>query len=143
MSPHSEADGLVQGDHGGPVPLNFDRSHQPCLLPWRTPLLPPKHGWLGQGQVSAVVPVPRGDHLPLRAARFSSLVRLTGGIATPSRRYHGKMLIRPSLPACATRPLGARAHAGSGPSRVRRRLSWTRLEVPISLAIHYFCGRHL
>ena len=30
-----------------------------------------------------VVPVPRGDHLPLRAARFSLLVRRTGGIATP------------------------------------------------------------
>ena len=26
--------------------LNVVRFHQPCLLPWRVPLLPPKHGWL-------------------------------------------------------------------------------------------------
>ena len=29
-----------------PPHLNFDRFHQPCLLPWRVPLLPPIHGWL-------------------------------------------------------------------------------------------------
>ena len=38
---------------------------------------------------------------PFWAARLS-LLRLTGGIATPTRRYFGKMLIHPSLPACAT-----------------------------------------
>ena len=29
-----------------PSHLNVDRFHQPCLLPWRNSLLPPKHGWL-------------------------------------------------------------------------------------------------
>ena len=29
-----------------PFHLKIDRLHKPCLLPWRTPLLPPKHGWL-------------------------------------------------------------------------------------------------
>ena len=29
-----------------PSHLNFDSFHQPCLLPWRNPLLPPKHSWL-------------------------------------------------------------------------------------------------
>ena len=47
--------------------------------------------------------------------------------ATPTGRY-GKMLIHPSPAACATAShQGARTHAGSGPSRVRRRLLWTRI----------------
>ena len=45
-----------------PFLVNFDRFHQPCLLPRRT-----------LGQVRTVIPVPRGDHLPLRAA-WSSLL---------------------------------------------------------------------
>ena len=36
--------------------------------------------------------------------------RLTGGIATPTRRYHGRMFINPSPPACAT-PRGERVLA--------------------------------
>ena len=71
-----------------PLHLNFDRFHQPCRFPWRNPypLLPPTHGWLGQGQVRTVVPVPRGDHLPLRAARFSLLC---GSLEVLPRRLDG------------------------------------------------------
>ena len=101
MSPHSGADGLVQGELP-PIHLNIDRFHEPCLLPWRTPLLPPKHGWLGQGQVRTVVPVPRDDHLPFLGSPVLPPSRLTGGIAKPTRRYHGRMLIHPSSPPCAT-----------------------------------------
>ena len=36
VSPHSGADGLVQGELP-PFSLTVDRFHQPCLLPWRTP----------------------------------------------------------------------------------------------------------
>ena len=85
-----------------PPHLNVDRFHQPCLLPWRVPLLPPIHGWLGQGQVRTVVPVPRSDHSPFLGSPVLPPSRLTGSIATPTRRYHGRMLIHPSLPACAT-----------------------------------------
>ena len=42
--------------------LNFDRFHQSCLLPGRIP-----------GQVKTVIPVPCGDHLPLRTALSSLL----------------------------------------------------------------------
>ena len=106
-----------------PFRLNFDRFHQPCLLPGRTSRI-------------GGFPVPRGDHLPLRAAQFSLLVRLTGGIATPTGRHHGRILIHPSLDACATpSDKGVCKHAGSGPLRVRRRLLRTCLGDPISLAI--------
>ena len=61
--------------------------------------------------------------------------RLTGGIATPTGRYHGRMLIHPSSPACATsKHKGVCTHAGSGPLRVRRRLLVACLGDPISLA---------
>ena len=56
-----------------------------------------------------VVPVPRGDHSPLRAARSSLLVRLTGG--TEPRRLDGTTAIRPSSPACATLLKGDSTHA--------------------------------
>ena len=49
-----------------------------------------------------VVPVPRGGHLPFLGSPALPPLRLTGGIATPTRRYHGRMLIHPSTPACAT-----------------------------------------
>ena len=79
-----------------PLHLNFDRFHQPCLLPGRTSRIS------GACRFS----VPRGGHLPLRAAWLFLLVRLNGGIATPTGRYHGRMLIHPSTPACATRQSG-------------------------------------
>ena len=55
--------------------------------------------------------------------------------ATPTRRYHGRTLIRPSPPACATSRKSARTHASSGPSRVTRRLLATWLGDSISLAL--------
>ena len=64
------------------------RARRPCSLPF-SPALPVALAHLlaatetrlavGQGQVRTVVPVPRGDQLPLRAARFFLVVRLTGG----------------------------------------------------------------
>ena len=42
-------------------------------------------------------------------------------LTTSTRRYHGRTLIRPSPPGCATPPARVFAHhAGSGPSRIRR-----------------------
>ena len=49
-----------------------------------------------------VVPVPRGGHLPFRTARLFLLRNSLEVFATPTRRYHGRMLIHPSPPACAT-----------------------------------------
>ena len=83
-------------------------------------------------------PVPRGDNLPFLGSPVLPPLRLTGGIATPTKRYHGRMLSHPSPPACATPEVtGARTHAGSGPSRVRRRLLSTRLGDSIPLAIDH------
>ena len=65
-----------------PPHLNVDRFHQPCLLPWRVPLLPPIHGWL------------------LGRTGEDCRPRVTRGIATPTRRYHGRMLIHPSTCVC-------------------------------------------
>ena len=71
-----------------PSHLNFDRFHQPCLLPLGALL----------GEVRTVVPVPRDGHLPLRAARPFLLCVWLEVFATPTRRYHGRMLIHPSSP---------------------------------------------
>ena len=49
-----------------------------------------------------VVPVPRDDHPPLRASRSSFVCVLLEVLTTPTGRYHGRTLIRPSPPACAT-----------------------------------------
>ena len=110
-----------------PFHLNVDRFHQPCLLP----VLPPKHGWLGQGQVRTVVPVPRGGHLPFLGNQALPPLRLTGGIATPTKRYHGRMLIHPSSLRVPPRDKGVCTHANSGPLRVRSRLLQPCLGDPI------------
>ena len=62
------------------------------------------------GKVGPVVSAPRGDHLPLRAAWLFLLCDSLEVFATPTRRYHGRTLIRPSLPACATRSQQVLAH---------------------------------
>ena len=117
VSPHSGADGLVQAELPSISPYCWPCS--PALpVTLARPLLPPKHNWLGQGQVRTVVPVPRGGHWPFLGSPALPPSRLTGGIATPTGRYHGRTSIRPSLPACATSTCkGDRTHAGSGPSR--------------------------
>ena len=71
--------------------LNIDRFRQPCMLPWRTPLAATETRLaVGQGQVRTVVPVPRGEHLPLRAARSSLHISASycRYQATPTRWYH-------------------------------------------------------
>ena len=79
-----------------PPHLNFDRFHQPCLLPWRVPLLPPIHGRDRWG-----LSVLRTTWRPLTllgqpgSPSFATDWRF---FATPTRRYHGRMLIHPSLP---------------------------------------------
>ena len=63
---------------------------------------------------------------PFWAARHFLLCVSLEVFATPTRRYHGRMSIHPSLPACATPDrTGVCTHAGSGPLRVRRRLFLT------------------
>ena len=91
VSPHSGADGLVQGE-------------LPPISPEFLTVFTSLACYLGAlpGLVRTVVPVPRGDHLPFLGSPVLPPSRLTGGIATPTRRYHGRMLMHPSLPECAT-----------------------------------------
>ena len=72
-----------------PRPLNFDLFHQPYLLPWRTPYCRRlRLAWVGIGE----------DCRPRTTWRPLTLAGSTGGIATPTRRYHGRTFIRPSSP---------------------------------------------
>ena len=90
--------------------------------------------------MSTVVPVPRGGHLPLPGSPALPPLRLTGGFChadhtVPRQDVNSSF----HLPACATPgQKGARTHAGSGPSRVRRRLFSACLGDPILLAT-LFC----
>ena len=61
---------------------------------------------------------------PFWAARLFLLCVSLEVFATPTRRYHGRMLIHPSPPACATpKPKRVISHTQvRGPLRVRRRL---------------------
>ena len=133
MSLHSGADGLVQCGAAAQH-LSSDRFHQPCLLPWHTPNCHRNTAgcWAGIGEDCH----PRTTWRPLTLAGSPDLPpsRLTGGIATSTRRYHGRMLIHPSPPACATsKHKGVCTHAGSGPSRVCHRLFWACLADPTTL----------
>ena len=110
-----------------PSHLNVDRFHQPCLLPWRAPLLPPKHGWLGQWYHVAAT-------YPFSAARLSPF-------ATHWRYCHAdwtvpRQDVNSSFLSCVCHPdvKGAHTHAGWGPSRFRRRLLSACLGDPIPLA---------
>ena len=79
-----------------PSHLNVDRFHQPCLLPWRNPLLPPKHGWL-LGRDRWCLSVPRTTWRPLTLfgqPGSSSFASHWSFSATSTRRYHGRTLIR-------------------------------------------------
>ena len=127
MSPHLGADGLVQGE---------------------LPLIPPEFltvftslaCYLGAlpGYVRTVgSPYHVAATYPFWAARLFLLCVSWEVFATPTKRYHGRMLIRPSSSACATPRQGVCTHSGSGPSRVRRRLLSTCLGDPISLAIDH------
>ena len=76
-----------------PSHLNVDRFRQPCLLPGRTSRI---------GEDCH----PRTTWRPLEV------------FATPTKRYHGRALIRPS-PPCVCHSDSVCTHAASGPSRVR------------------------
>ena len=98
-------------------PLNIDRFHQPCLLPWRTSSV-----WLKateQGEVRTVIVGPRGGHLPvlqaaqlfLHASQWRVLHRQLDG--TMAGRHIALLLL-------LCHPLFAKGdstHAGSGPLR--------------------------
>ena len=104
VSPHTGTDGLVQDD----LPPHL-RNFWP-FSPALPVTLVHSHGRCKNGSCSSSdrwwlsSPVPRGDHLPLRAARFFLLCVSLEVFATPTRRYHGRMLIHPSSPARATPP---------------------------------------
>ena len=91
LEPHTREPTVLSRVSCHPSHLNIDRFHWRCLSPGRIP------GW-----VRTVIPVPRGDHLPFRTARLFFLSVQLEVFATPTRRYHGRTLIRPSSPACAT-----------------------------------------
>ena len=69
------------------------------------------------------------------AARLFLLCVSLEVFATPTGRYHGRMLIHPSSPAAPPLQLGVCTYASSRPSRVRRRLLRTCLGDPIHLTI--------
>ena len=82
-----------------PSHLNIDRFHRPCLLPGRTSRIREDCH-------------PRTTWRPLTLAGSPVLLPLRLMVsATPTRRYHGRTLIRPSPPACATQPPRCFAHA--------------------------------
>ena len=82
-----------------------------------------------------VVPVPRGGHLPFLGSPALPPLRLTGGFATPTRTVPRQDVYSSFLPCvCHPRSLDVGTHAGSGQSRVRRRLLWTCLGDPFPLA---------
>ena len=117
-----------------PFHVNCDRFHQPCVLPWRNPELPPKHGWLlGRDRWGLSVPRTTWRPLTLAGSPASSCASLEV-FATPTRRYHGRMLIHPSSLHVPPASLGVCTHACSGPSQVRRRLLIACLGDPIPLA---------
>ena len=96
------------------------------------PLLPPKHGWLlGKDRWGLSSPYHVAATYPCGQPGSSSLCVSLEVFATPTRRYHGRMLIHPSPLARATSPVERCLHAGSGPSRVRRRLFCASLRYPI------------
>ena len=86
------------------------------------------------GQMKSVIPVSCGDNLPLRAARFLLLcVSLEVFADQTAPRQHVNWLF--SSRVCHSRDEKVLAHAGSGPSRVHRRLLKTCRGDTISLAI--------
>ena len=71
---------------------------------------------------------------PFWAARLFLLCVSLEVFATPTRRYHGRMLIHHSSPAVPPCWIGVCTHAGSGTLRVRRRLLVACLGDTIHLA---------
>ena len=107
-----------------PPHLNVDRFHEPCLLPGRTSRIGedcrPRTTW----RPLTLLVQPGSSSFAFRWRFF----------ATPTRRYHSRMLIHPSPLPCGATPEGVFTHSGSGPSRVRRRLFGACLGDPVLLA---------
>ena len=97
----SRADGLVQGELP-PITPEFWPFSPALPVTLAHPLLPPKHGWLGQGQVRTVVPVPRGGHLPFFGQPGSPSFATHWRYCHADKTVPGRMLIHPSPLACAT-----------------------------------------
>ena len=119
-----------------PPHLNFDRFSPalPCS-PRRTSRVGedcrPRTTWAG--------------HLPLRAAQLFLLCVSLEVFATPTRRYHGRMLIHPSLP-CMCPPPAAKVIAHTqvrDPRESAAACYGHALGDPISLAIHDLSCSHL
>ena len=107
-----------------PPHLNFDRFHQPCLLPGPT-------SRIGE---DCRFPVPPNNTLPLRAARLFLLLRLTRGFCHDDYTVP-RQDVKSSFPPCTCHPpVWVFAHTGSGPSRVCRRLFTACLGDPSPLA---------
>ena len=140
VSPHPRADGLVQGEPAalffGILAVFTSLTCHPGASPFAAAgnLLA-----AGQGSVRTVILVVCGDHLHVIQAAQSSLLCASHWryFATPTGRYHGRTLIHSSL---RRHPCdkGACTRAGSGPSRVHRRLLHTNLEVRIPLGHVHF-----
>ena len=111
-----------------PSHLNVDRFHQPCLLPGRT------------SRISEDCR-PRTTWRPLSLAGSPVLppLRLTGGFCHADLTVP-RQDVNSSFSPCVCHPWTRGVfctHAGSGPSRVRRRLLSTCLGDPIPLATHW------
>ena len=110
-----------------PAHLNIDRFHLPCLLPGRTSRI----------GAACRLTVPRGDHLPLRAAWFVLLCASLEVFDTWCQTVPRQDVNSPFL-RCMCHPGQERClhtNAGSGPSRVRRRPLQKRVGDPLSLVI--------
>ena len=111
VSPHPGPNGLVQDERAAPSPEFW-------------PFSPAFSCYLGAlpEKVKTIVPVPPGDHLPLRAARSSLLCVSLEVLTTPTRRYHGRTcclaLLRQHVPPTMQKFLHTRRFgtlAGSPP----------------------------
>ena len=100
VSPHWGVDGHVQGELPPSTCVLTVFTSLACYPGAPQTATETRLAWAGIGEDCR----PRTTWRPLTLAGSTVLppLRLTGGIATPTGRYHGRMLIHPSPPACAT-----------------------------------------
>ena len=115
VSPHPGADGLVQGERGGPVPWIVTVFTSLACYPGALPTAAVKTAVVRDRDRWGLSPVPRGGHLPSRAARSSLLFRASHWRSLPpTGRYHDVHSAFPTC-VCHTAQEGVCTHAGSGP----------------------------